>query len=650
MSSSITTEMLSERRQELGKWLYVIAWAIEICAIGVGLAIGAWMVISAIAPSEGVSRGLNLGAGGNFLNAVIAFLPFFMVSVIEAAKIPFVRASYAVPSLFWKFVFSLVLMFLAIITFESAFNGFERFFYEQTRGLSEKQEDLQKINETVATQEALKTRTEQLNLEEIEDVYSKAMGQYQSEAQQRRQPILHSIEKAQARLQRNIRIEQVERQLAEKREDIRQRQANYSEELEKIERRRETNQKNITSELGTQRRTLAGQLDNKRGDLNSARRQMRQAVDDKGLFQTRETIEEPFKARIKKLESEIEKLETAINGLSVSGASEESSSKLDRKERRLLETFNQDIKVLRAALARIDSELTAIVGATQDSVNNLNETSKLELRTIDRSIGALRSEAKANRDRDLSELANQTAKIKEIDVRLEELTNDRDHIRSKINEQTANNQVYRFAKRIFKVEAAADLGSDKVMMVFIVWFGSLSALIAFSGVFLALASEVARDTRRFPVPPPPDEAKKKFSATIKELVIGIFNSLKKLVDSFRRLVVFFRTITRRGRTIEVVKEVPVEKIVFRDVPQEILIKEIVHVPMFTSNPVLANIQYAQPKEQVEESSEDFDESPENEIVDQPNPEVGTDAQNDNPSERTLKQRAKKTLKDSGKSD
>ena len=39
------------------------------------------------------------------------------------------------------------------------------------------------------------------------------------------------------------------------------------------------------------------------------------------------------------------------------------------------------------------------------------------------------------------------------------------------------------------------------------------------------------------------------------------------------------------------KEVPVDKVVFRDVPREVVVKELVYVPLYTSDPSLLNIDY-----------------------------------------------------------
>ena len=46
----------------------------------------------------------------------------------------------------------------------------------------------------------------------------------------------------------------------------------------------------------------------------------------------------------------------------------------------------------------------------------------------------------------------------------------------------------------------------------------------------------------------------------------------------------YKTVVR-----EVVKEIPVEKVVFRDKPIEIIKREIVHVPFYTDDKTLINL-------------------------------------------------------------
>lgn len=51
-----------------------------------------------------------------------------MVAIVEFTKIPFSEAIFYAQSKIWKITFSICLLFISFITFESAMNGFERNF------------------------------------------------------------------------------------------------------------------------------------------------------------------------------------------------------------------------------------------------------------------------------------------------------------------------------------------------------------------------------------------------------------------------------------------------------------------------------------------------------------------------------------------
>ena len=81
-----------------------------------------------------------------------------------------------------------------------------------------------------------------------------------------------------------------------------------------------------------------------------------------------------------------------------------------------------------------------------------------------------------------------------------------------------------------------------------------------------------------------------FRTLINYVVEGVrvlFHVIRKLIDSIRRLLVFSRKSVRQPLVKEIekeiIKEVPIEKIVTTEIPVEILKKEIVYVPMYTND-------------------------------------------------------------------
>ena len=118
-------ESIDGSRLKLGRQLYAFAWAFEICAVLIGLAIALMQGYSSFEEMEAYNTNTGFVTSTNIF---IAAMPFIMVALVEITKIPFVGAFYQAKSIAWKFIFGFTLIFMAAITFESAANGFERNF------------------------------------------------------------------------------------------------------------------------------------------------------------------------------------------------------------------------------------------------------------------------------------------------------------------------------------------------------------------------------------------------------------------------------------------------------------------------------------------------------------------------------------------
>ena len=107
-------------------------------------------------------------------------------------------------------------------------------------------------------------------------------------------------------------------------------------------------------------------------------------------------------------------------------------------------------------------------------------------------------------------------------------------------------------------------------MVGKIWFGSLALVIAITGITLALASEVIADERQTRVS---EENAPKRKSKMRAIAL----SISRLARS-----------RPKYKIKEVIKEVPVDKVAFRDVVKEVVKKEVVHVPIYTNDKKLLN--------------------------------------------------------------
>ena len=124
MNNVIESALILEKRKS-GKNLYIFAWVIEIIAAFIGLMI-AW--------SMGFQTyQFYVNEYGSFpiihlFDLLLAALPFLMVASVELLKIPFCKLVYLNKSFKIRVLFSIVLVLVTFITFETLITGFERQF------------------------------------------------------------------------------------------------------------------------------------------------------------------------------------------------------------------------------------------------------------------------------------------------------------------------------------------------------------------------------------------------------------------------------------------------------------------------------------------------------------------------------------------
>ncbi len=127
--------------------------------------------------------------------------------------------------------------------------------------------------------------------------------------------------------------------------------------------------------------------------------------------------------------------------------------------------------------------------------------------------------------------------------------------------------------QLYGSEDACALTEEELSVTKAIWFGSLAIIVSALGTILALAAFVVRE------PPKP-------------LIV----SSRPLGDRFRMMWVAIRRRANKPKIktvevpvekiVEVVKEVPVDKVAFRDVPVEVIKREVVHIPVYTNDPSL----------------------------------------------------------------
>lgn len=565
---------VSAERESIGKKLIIFAWAVEICAVIIGFAISIMQGITSFEELEANKNGL-LGFG-DYTSIFIAMMPFLMVAIVEITKIPFVGATYKTSHKKWKFVFGISLLFLAFITFESALNGFERNFHALIFSIDKHKKELVAVEEEIAPLKEKRNRLANLSAPQIESEYSQRHAVISEERARQATIIQDRIQGLRAASQTEY-IKGLNDQIDDRRTQVNALRADRQKEIDALIATSSQLTDNASSEINTQRRSLQQQLINEQNYLQTLREQREQKIEDAGFF-SENSVREQENKRVNQQEEKVERLRTQLNDLSDSD-----------RQKQLRERFNKDIEAVKDRYQsredKLNKEIQALsmtlsksLGAREKDIENIIKTHMTELANIEKKFQEQQKENEAFREQSFNTLSQNKALITELDAKLFEKQNQRVELRNLVNIKVGDNQVYRMAQWWFNKESAADLDRKDVMTIAGLWFGSLAMLIAVTGILLAFASYVIRD-------PYIDDRSSSHD--------GISSLTRKAFNSFRRLTIYWRRVQRRPVIKEVpkevIKEVPIEKVIRVEVPVEIIKKEIVHVPLYTNDKSLLKL-------------------------------------------------------------
>ena len=147
MSTKIQAIEIDEIKFNWGTYLIRMAWVIEILAASLGLII-AW--------SMGYQTYETLIANGkefstaNLFNVVLAGLPFIMVAAVEILKIPLCLVVYLNTKIKVRIIFSIALLGVTTLTFETLATGFERQFHNIQTNVNIEEDKLLDMNNNIS--------------------------------------------------------------------------------------------------------------------------------------------------------------------------------------------------------------------------------------------------------------------------------------------------------------------------------------------------------------------------------------------------------------------------------------------------------------------------------------------------------------------
>jgi len=578
LANAPTTQLrkISPEREKVGKFLYKFAWIIEGFAILIGVAIAIMSMVTSFTEME-LYRESGMGFG-DYTNVFIAAVPFLMVAVVEATKIPFVEAFYHTSRTLWKVIFGFSLFFIALITFESAMNGFERNFQALIFTIDKYKKELINVEEKLPPLQERREKLANLTSELIEKDYNDRHAKISEQRQNQSLVIQDRIQRLRASIQTEF-VASLKEQVKVKQAELDVIYQERKEEVSRLAKQHSLAIDNASTELSTQRRTLQSQLSREQSNLKEMDIKAQAEIDDS--FFTSSSVTKKWEQKLATQRQMVETLRVKLNSLNATDQQTNMRNDQQLASREIRSAFQKRIDEVNSEIKKLNIDISKSVGSREKDIEAIVGKHQKELLDTEEQFQQQQTENKSVRNTDYERLSNNSQVVTDIDESILILQNKRVDLRNQINIKVGDNQVYRMAQWFWGKESAADVERKDVMTIATLWFGSLALLIAFTGIILALASLVIRDNT---IPERGDRTAKKQ---------GIKHSLTKLLMTFRRYVTYRRKLSREPvyKTIvkEVVKEVPVEKVIFRDVPVEVIKKEIVHVPLYTDDKTLINL-------------------------------------------------------------
>ena len=603
-----------KERMTKGGHLYKAAWGFEIIAaitgVIVAIVIGhdAYINYLVVDPTDPSGKEMIISAE-HWADVVLGSMPFGMVALAEILKIPIVYLVYINRNLFTKVFFSTILLGLTLITFETVISGFERQFTNVIYKVERPKEQLRQINaEIEILQEEISVtnkvtsksvnKDKQSELVIAKDIYDKAVADLKDKISN-----LLKDSNVESNYEKDQLNADIKRLMKEKSVAVQEAKSNY-------DSTKTTREANADREQKTNDKLIAQITE----DVN----RIQKIISDwdksaKGSW-TKEFCSKDSQCKtnyeeLKNLKEEKKRLRNKQSG----DISIDYFANYQALKNKIEKNYDAKIKIARDKVREIEKAQNQELANRQD-VKNLKEERKI--------LDAQYEEEKKKINDSFAKQGEKIGSQKEINEENKALLSTkldkREEIKNDINKYIAVAQIYRFTKyrlnfmadgdvctkfsdsmpnvekkfsffgffeegqegECLEVKKAREVGIDDVTSAEVTktafwWYGSLSALVAIMGVVLAFGAFILTH---------PNE---------KYLDVKKRNRLKSTI---RRMFISLRKRIREPKIItktrikevpkEVIKEVPVDKVVLTEVPVEVIKKEVFYEPLYTKDPDL----------------------------------------------------------------
>ena len=630
MNNVIESALILEKKKS-GKNLYIFAWVIEIIAAFIGLMI-AW--------SMGFQTyQFYVNEYGSFpmihlFDLLLAALPFLMVASVELLKIPFCKLVYLNKSFRIRVLFSIVLVLVTFITFETLITGFERQFNNISIQVSVPQKKLSALTKKI---EYIEESIE--NLENTtDDSISEEVTLQRKEAATSRDAAIQTLKAQKEQLliisggtliKQKEQLEIDLQRLIEERDELianlegRAEATRITKEKEKdqIKERRDEKVANTekyftsVSEEEQLNQSIVRKANNEtiaahRVKILDLEGYIAAAKKDPSLYIFFSGDVGKWKKEIASLNAKIEKLldRNSTIGLTTLASLNAEISKILAESDAQIQKIENEISLSHANELNDKAEIEeSFLKNRKQKYDELSEIErkqildsqyKEEIAEIDHQI-QLRQKAyndeidriDAFRRGEGDKLTQKSDEIVQLERELGPYKDQQLELGFAIMDAYEQTQIYRIAKSFYGIEDGIIITEEQISFVAKIWFGSLAGIVSTMGIFLAFGAFIFQYAGN-------EYQTKKRSGFVKRAFRKTLIARRKkynepkIVTKIQEVEVpkeVIKEVPVDKVVIQEVKvDVPVDKIVVQEVPVEVIKKEVVHVPIYTNDSDILN--------------------------------------------------------------
>ncbi len=467
--------MRNERLFKVGQNLVKFAWAIEIVAVLIGFLIS-------IIVSYSVYFEINRGSGeftfNDYAAILVAGLPFLLVAIVEATKIPIATAMMYAKHRSWRIMLFIGVLMLTLITFETMINGFERNFANLTFAIDERKDKSLLLQQEIDNIEERKQKINVISLPKVETVYANkvvlANKNFNLQIEQHRENVSTRLQGVNDSYKNKINAEL--KSLYSKETDV---YNSWDRERESLQSRlRRLLNQNIEG-AGKDKKVLAKELQ----DLKD---EMKEKMDDAN-FLTRSSVEKKYRKLIDKKEQRLYKVSDFSIGNRALDQQTATEKQLQEHLKVIAKNYQKRINAIRARIDYLNAQLQS-----QEKSNDYLRT-KYRDDLEDYTNVALNNKnsiikhAVGEKNKFYNQYEVIQKKVKVLDEEIYALKKEQTSVGHDMNKMVNQNQVYRIATYISNEEDAMDVEHSLVGLVALIWFASLAFISSITGVFLAIA-------------------------------------------------------------------------------------------------------------------------------------------------------------------